>query len=331
MQAGGLGLVDLAALDSIESLRLQLPRGAHPTGLAALRKLKTLRLTGGPVSPATLDDLAAAAAADGHLTSLSLEIDESWTAAPASLARLGDLNGLTSLSITATEQTSLAALAIPSSVVEVSIRGGRELAPLAIAGQNVANFALFGTGLREPTTATALIAALVANGRMPALETLTLVDLGLEVGATSLDAAQLASLESLNIAGNPLASSDWLSAFKNLRSLLISRTAISDVTALASLEGLEFLSLSSGTGAQLVTDITPLSSLTKLKSLSLDSQGVTSLAPLTSLGDLTMLSFDGSPIEQTEAACPIVHGPTALKQHCYMYLYGQRPRYEVRD
>lgn len=331
MQVGGLGLVDLAALDSIESLRLQLPRGAHPIGLASLRNLKTLRLSGGPVSPETLDDLAAAAAAGAKLTSLSLEIDESWTVAPASLARLGDLNGLTSLRITATEQTSLATLALPSSVVEVSIRGGRDLAPLAIAGQNVANFALFGTDLREPTTATALIAALVANGRMPALETLTLVDLGLEVGATSLDAAQLASLESLNIAGNPIASSDWLTAFKNLKSLLISRTAISDVTALASLEGLEFLSLSDGTGAQLVTDITPLSSLTKLKSLSLDSQGVTSLAPLTSLGDLTMLSVDGSPIEQTEAACPINRGPTTLKQRCYTYLYGQMPRYEVWD
>jgi Leucine-rich repeat (LRR) protein len=331
MQAGGLGLVDLAGLDSIETLRLQLPRGAHPVGLATLPNLKTLRLSGGPASPETLDDLAAAAAAGTKLTSLSLEVDESWTAAPASFARFGDLSGLTSLRITATEQTSLATLAIPASAVEVSIRGGRDLAPLTIAGQNVVSFALFGTSLREPTTATALIAALVANGRMPALETLTLADLGLEAGDISLDAAQLASLESLNIAGNPIASSGWLAAFKNLKSLLISRTAISDLTGLASLEGLEFLSLSNGTGMQLVTDVTPLASLTKLKSLSLDSQGVTSLAPLASLGELTMLSFDASPIERTEAACPIVHGPTVLKQNCYMYLYGNLPRYEVRN
>ncbi|MDC0711754.1 leucine-rich repeat domain-containing protein [Stigmatella sp. ncwal1] len=83
-----------------------------------------------------------------------------------------------------------------------------------------------------------------------------------------------------------------LASLQGLRSLNLSGSQVSDLSPLASLQGLQSLNLS---GSQ-VSDLSPLASLQGLRSLNLSGSQVSDLSPLASLQGLQSLNLSGSQV-----------------------------------
>jgi hypothetical protein len=133
--------------------------------------------------------------------------------------------------------------------------------------------------------------------------------------------AELRSLSSINVAGNPVRSlapivnlpnlrvldvSDTLVdtvqllvGVKKLTSLQLNRSQVRDIASLASLPNLKYLDLS-GTR---VTDLASLARLTALQSLDLTGTHVTNLSPLVSMSALQSLNISATPVTTLQHLC----------------------------
>ena len=126
------------------------------------------------------------------------------------------------------------------------------------------------------------------------LETLLLSD---NEGLSLAGIGSVATLANLELARCGLTDITELSSAVTLRTLNLMQNDLTDVSALRRLSSLEELSLGMN---ERLADISPLSKLTALRSLSLAGTAVTDLSPLASLTGLETLDIEGCRIESIE-------------------------------
>jgi|GEM_PF-2233936 len=107
--------------------------------------------------------------------------------------------------------------------------------------------------------------------------------LGLEDGK-ALTAEDCAKITNLSIGGqnNPTTTLDGIEYFVNLKSLSVSESYLTDISALSQLTGLESISFND----DLITEIPDLSACKKLKSVSFVEEPITDLSPLNKIKNL---------------------------------------------
>lgn len=141
---------------------------------------------------------------------------------------------------------------------------------------------------------------------------------------TVADALSLESLECSNKGGAYINDLTGISAFTNLKELVIYISKITDISPLNSLTSLTHLELLNSP----VTDITPLANLTNLTNLELGCCQITDISPLANLPNLIVLHIIGNPVVENltrEEMLDVLSGAENLQ-----YLdYGAKPTERV--
>ncbi|MDR2751416.1 MAG: protein kinase [Clostridiales bacterium] len=102
----------------------------------------------------------------------------------------------------------------------------------------------------------------------------------------------LSSIREINLMGNELTNTRFLSSLKHLKSLNLVSNQITDIKPLSNLKFLETLYLSDNN----ITDISPLSKLSSLTELTLVDNQITNIDPLSKLTNLEVLYLSGNKI-----------------------------------
>lgn len=125
---------------------------------------------------------------------------------------------------------------------------------------------------------------------------------------TVADALSLESLECSNKGGAYINDLTGISAFTNLKELVIYISKITDISPLNSLTSLTHLELLNSP----VTDITPLANLTNLTNLELGCCQITDISPLTNLTGLTELNLTGNKISDFSPLTSLINLTTLV-------------------
>ncbi len=109
--------------------------------------------------------------------------------------------------------------------------------------------------------------------------------------------SDLSGLRQLDLADNPVSNLEPLASLSRLESLTLGdESSIDDITPLASLDSLLYLSVKSDQ----LSDLGPLSGLTSLRQLTLTGPGMNDVAPLSTLSNLVKLGLNGNGIIDIE-------------------------------
>ncbi|MGI8782306.1 MAG: leucine-rich repeat domain-containing protein [Acidobacteriota bacterium] len=262
----------LANLTNLVELRLDANRGADIRPLSQLKALKTLSMYENAIS-----DVSALAGLVG-LTTLLLGQNH-----------VGDIRPLSGL-------TGLAVLDLDENVVS-------DISPLAgLSGLRILGLSTNQISSIQPVASLNGLVVLFLDDNpfggdlrpISGLRSLRYLEI---TGASVVDLSPLSGLtllQSLALNRNAITDISPLSKLANLKELDLAENRISDITALSGMGALEFLDLGNynqTTGANAVTNLSPLAGLTKLWYLSLEANGPANLSPLSGLTALTDLNL----------------------------------------
>jgi len=114
----------------------------------------------------------------------------------------------------------------------------------------------------------------------------------LNITSSQIFTTDMATLNSLDVESDNIASLVGLETAVNLTSLVLDGNQITDLTPLAGLTQINTLELDDNQ----ITDLTPLSNLTSMNALSVDDNPVSNLQPLQNMTQLSSLEMDGDQI-----------------------------------
>ena len=343
LNLSGLGLTDISALSActaLESLDISNNQISDISVLAAMPNLKTLNFSSNQVSSISPllaltnlevlrfsgNNVSNIAALSGHTAITELDMSDNPL---DSLTTLSTLTGLKTLTLQSCglEDSDLETLRSRTWLSSLSIDGNTSLTRGAV-DELVA--ALSGTEVQTPEQ----LYTVELGGQSFAADSE-------QVDASGLGVTDLAGLENftsilvLNLNDNEGIDISNVGAAPTLQSLELSRCGLTDISALANAAGLTTLSLMQNDITDVsplrhlanltelhlslnenLEDITSLSMLSNLKTLSLNGTAVTDLSALAGLTNLETLDIEGCRIDSIEPLLSLKNLRTLYAANC---------------
>ena len=343
LNLSGLGLTDISALSActaLESLDISNNQISDISVLAAMPNLKTLSFSSNQVSSISPllaltnlevlrfsgNNVSNIAALSGHTAITELDMSDNPL---DSLTTLSTLTGLKTLTLQSCglEDSDLETLRSMTWLSSLSIDGNTSLTRGAV-DELVA--ALSGTEVQTPEQ----LYTVELGGQSFAADSE-------QVDASGLGVTDLAGLENftsilvLNLNDNEGIDISNVGAAPTLQSLELSRCGLTDISALANAAGLTTLSLMQNDITDVsplrhlanltelhlslnenLEDITPLSMLSNLKTISLNGTAVTDLSALAGLTSLETLDIEGCRIDSIEPLLGLKNLRTLYAANC---------------